>query len=161
MSGSIKNMLQINKFFGDYLEPDKNGLHIFSIKENKGRNKISVVMNFDAYCYSWYSYEFETCWLAVVAEAINLKIGAIGKLKSYDMDNCISTVKNLITNKIIYNQSNQTLESVVLNEKCRIMKIRGWSLLQKLFPTVEEAAEYQDYVGEYIAEAINIFFNLI
>lgn len=36
-----------------------------------------------------------------------------------------------------------------------IGEVRGWGRLQNCFDTEEEAAEFQDYVGKFIAEAIN------
>lgn len=36
-----------------------------------------------------------------------------------------------------------------------VAEVRGWGRLQNCFDSEEEAAEFQDYVGKLIAEAIN------
>lgn len=36
-----------------------------------------------------------------------------------------------------------------------IAEVRGWGAIQHLFKTQDEAADFQDYVGRFIAEAIN------
>jgi hypothetical protein len=40
----------------------------------------------------------------------------------------------------------------VVNE---VLSIRGWGAIQHLFENSEEAAEFQDELGNFIAEAIN------
>lgn len=36
-----------------------------------------------------------------------------------------------------------------------IAEIRGWGMLKHMFPTPDEASDFQDKVGKFIAEAIN------
>lgn len=36
-----------------------------------------------------------------------------------------------------------------------IAEVRGWGRIQHLFKTAEEAAQFQDKIGAFIAEAIN------
>ena len=36
-----------------------------------------------------------------------------------------------------------------------VAEVRGWGTLQYVFKTAEEAAKFQDKVGDFIAEAIN------
>ena len=40
----------------------------------------------------------------------------------------------------------------VVNE---VLSIRGWGAFQHMFPTIENAEEFQDELGKFIAEAIN------
>lgn len=37
----------------------------------------------------------------------------------------------------------------------KILDIRGWATLQKVFPSIEEAGKFQDSVGQFVLEAIN------
>ena len=36
-----------------------------------------------------------------------------------------------------------------------IAEIRGWGAIQHLFKTGKEASDFQDYMGKFIADAIN------
>ena len=40
----------------------------------------------------------------------------------------------------------------VVNE---VLSIRGWGAIQHMFKNIDEAAEFQDELGRFIAEAIN------
>jgi len=40
----------------------------------------------------------------------------------------------------------------VVNE---VLSIRGWGAIQHMFPTIEDALEFQDELGKFITEAIN------
>lgn len=40
----------------------------------------------------------------------------------------------------------------VVNE---VLSVRGWGAIQHLFPNIESAADFQDHLGKFIAEAIN------
>ena len=43
-------------------------------------------------------------------------------------------------------------EEIKINE---VLSVRGWGSIQKMFPTISDAAEFQDELGKFIAEAIN------
>lgn len=36
-----------------------------------------------------------------------------------------------------------------------LCEVRGWGAIQHLFKSQEEAGKFQDYMGQFIAEAIN------
>jgi hypothetical protein len=46
--------------------------------------------------------------------------------------------------------SDKTYE--VVNE---VLSIRGWGAIQNVFPTIQDASEFQDELGKFIADAIN------
>ena len=60
---------------------------------------------------------------------------------------------NLNGNQMIA-QVNDLPDSVymVVNE---VLSIRGWGAIQHMFPTIQNAEEFQDELGKFIAEAIN------
>ena len=43
-------------------------------------------------------------------------------------------------------------ENIEVNE---VVSIRGWGAIQNMFPSIEDAAEFQDEIGKFIADAIN------
>ena len=62
----------------------------------------------------------------------------IGKAVYYDEDGQM----------IFSKQDNQLLSNIDIS-------VRGWGAIQQLFKTEEEAANFQDELGEWIADAIN------
>ena len=43
-------------------------------------------------------------------------------------------------------------ETVEVNQ---VLSIRGWGVIQNMFPSIEDAEEFQDELGKFIADAIN------
>lgn len=66
-------------------------------------------------------------------------------------------MKNYLGKKVIYYNKGQQIFSV--NEggiaKNHILDIRGWGVIEKMFKNSQEAFEFQDEVGEWVADAIN------
>jgi len=70
-------------------------------------------------------------------------------------------VKDLINGKVAYDKFGGQYFWIVgpKGESQMLAEMRGWGRIQNMFPPTkegrEEAAEYQDKLGEWIAEAIN------
>ena len=70
-------------------------------------------------------------------------------------------VKDFINGKVAYDKYGGQYFWVVgpKGESQMLAEMRGWGRIQNMFPPTkegrEEAAEYQDKLGEWIAEAIN------
>lgn len=56
---------------------------------------------------------------------------------------------------VYYDEYGQYLWSKQNDGNQMIGEVRGWGRLQNEFKTEEEAAEFQDEIGKFIAEAIN------
>ena len=66
------------------------------------------------------------------------------------------TVKEFIGKKVIYDKETYYLWAKEHGEYDKmIARIRGWAYIHSLFKTDEEAANFQDEIGEFIAQAIN------
>jgi hypothetical protein len=66
----------------------------------------------------------------------------------------IMTLKEWLKD-IYYDEYGQYLWSKQSNGNQMIGEVRGWGALQHEFETENEAEEFQDMVGKFIAEAIN------
>lgn len=64
-------------------------------------------------------------------------------------------VTDYLNGMIIYDSNGQTIWDVDKNGHMNmIADIRGWGHIQNMFSTIEEAAEFQDNIGGWIADAI-------
>lgn len=64
-------------------------------------------------------------------------------------------VKNFLK-KVEYDPNGQQIFAI--NEKDEmqlILDVRGWGAIQNMFDDINEAARFQDEIGQYVAEAIN------
>lgn len=58
---------------------------------------------------------------------------------------------------VYYNKEDQRIYNKFDNKHIQpILDVRGWGRLQKEFSTEEEAARFQDEIGEFIADAIRL-----
>jgi hypothetical protein len=68
----------------------------------------------------------------------------------------MENIKKFIeTNNIIYDKEGQCLFVVQKNGHHQMIGvIRGWGAIQKLFNNMEVAEDFQDQLGQFIADAI-------
>ncbi len=65
-------------------------------------------------------------------------------------------VKDFIGKKVKYDQMGQMIFATDEKKGDQlILNVRGWGSIQNLFKTQEEAVQFQDEFGEWIADAIN------
>jgi hypothetical protein len=60
-----------------------------------------------------------------------------------------------IGEKVSYDQAGQMIFGHKGDKLQLLLDVRGWGAIQHLFKTEKEAADFQDAVGEWYAEAIN------
>jgi hypothetical protein len=67
------------------------------------------------------------------------------------------TVEDFIGDKAKYDDHGQMIWGYKGNDIQKLLDIsvRGWGAIQHLFKDQEEAAKFQDELGEWIADAIN------
>lgn len=64
------------------------------------------------------------------------------------------TIRKWLSN-IYYNKEDQRIYSKNMEDKSQIiLDVKGWGRLQNEFETEEEAAKFQDEIGEFVADAI-------
>ena len=66
------------------------------------------------------------------------------------------TVKEFMKGKVVYNKDTQMFSiNKPNNFNPTILQLRGWGFVRNISEDCHEASEFQDEIGEYIAQAIN------
>lgn len=60
-----------------------------------------------------------------------------------------------IGDRVNYDSYGQMIFANKGNSQQLLLDVRGWGAIQNLFKTEDEAAVFQDQLGEWIADAIN------
>ncbi len=64
-------------------------------------------------------------------------------------------ILKFIGDKAVYDESGQMIFARRGKDLQMLLNVRGWGAIQNLFKNENDAAAFQDAIGEWIADAIN------
>lgn len=73
----------------------------------------------------------------------------------------MATIKDWLSNVYYDNESATIFNKTDDGKIQQVLDVRGWGRIQNLFAELNDAANFQDKVGEFIAEAIREKINKV